>query len=104
MKLIDLLERSVTKYPDRIAVKDDVCEMSYAQLLAGYSISLAGTNAMHAFSYPLTVKYNVPHGTGCAVTTIGFMNSVKKEKEKELQMITDAIGADNTEINQVDMV
>ena len=69
--------------------------MSYAQLLAGYSISLAGTNAMHAFSYPLTVKYNVPHGTACAVTTIGFMNAVKKEKQKELQMISNAIGADN---------
>lgn len=34
MKLIDLLKRSVTKYPDRIAVKDDVCEMTYAQLLS----------------------------------------------------------------------
>ncbi|MFH1239877.1 MAG: iron-containing alcohol dehydrogenase [Candidatus Diapherotrites archaeon] len=69
--------------------------MSHGQLLAGYSISLAGTNAMHAFSYPLTVKYNVPHGTACAITTVGFMNAVKKEKNKELQMITCAIGADN---------
>lgn len=78
--------------------------MSYAQLLAGYSISLAGTNAMHAFSYPLTVKYNIPHGTGCAVTTIGFMTAVKKEKKKELQMIARAIGADNIDdaISQIE--
>jgi len=34
MKLIDLLKRSVAKYPDRIAVKDDFCEITYAQLLS----------------------------------------------------------------------
>ena len=34
MGLIDLLKRSATKYPDRLAVKDDVCEMTYTQLLS----------------------------------------------------------------------
>ncbi|MHC4737928.1 MAG: class I adenylate-forming enzyme family protein [Planctomycetota bacterium] len=34
MRLIDLLQRSSTKSPGRIAVKDDVCEMTYAQLLS----------------------------------------------------------------------
>jgi len=33
MRLIDLLKRSGRKYPDRIAVKDDICEMTYAQLM-----------------------------------------------------------------------
>lgn len=34
MKLIDLLKRSGSKYPDRIAVKDDIGEMTYTQLLS----------------------------------------------------------------------
>ena len=34
MRLIDLLQRSCTKYPNRVAVKDDICEMTYAQLLS----------------------------------------------------------------------
>jgi acyl-CoA synthetase (AMP-forming)/AMP-acid ligase II len=34
VRLIDLLKRSSTKYPSRIAVKDDICEMTYARLLS----------------------------------------------------------------------
>ena len=34
MRLIDLLKRSGSKYPDRIAVKDDICEMTYTHLLS----------------------------------------------------------------------
>jgi len=34
MRLIDLLKRSAAKYPDKVAVKDDVCEMTYTQLLS----------------------------------------------------------------------
>ena len=34
MRLIDLLRLSNTKYPDRVAVKDDVREITYAQLLS----------------------------------------------------------------------
>jgi acyl-CoA synthetase (AMP-forming)/AMP-acid ligase II len=33
MKLINLLKLTSCKYPDRLAVKDDVCEMTYAQLV-----------------------------------------------------------------------
>lgn len=34
MRLINLLTQSVNKYSDRIAVKDNVCEITYAQLLS----------------------------------------------------------------------
>lgn len=34
MKLVDLLKRSVTKYPGRKALMDDVCEMTYSKLLS----------------------------------------------------------------------
>lgn len=34
MKLINLLKQSSAKYPDRVAVKDNVCETTYSQLLS----------------------------------------------------------------------
>ena len=34
MRLFDLLKLSNAKYSDRIAVKDDVCEITYSQLMA----------------------------------------------------------------------
>jgi acyl-CoA synthetase (AMP-forming)/AMP-acid ligase II len=34
MKLIDLLKHSAAKYPDRIAVKDDIGEITYSRLLS----------------------------------------------------------------------
>lgn len=72
-------------------------KMGYAQLLAGYAISLAGTNAMHALSYPITMKYNIPHGQACAITMLEVMRAAKKEKGRELKMIADAIGAKNAD-------
>ena len=33
MKLIDLLKQSAAKFPDKISVKDDTCEMTYSQLM-----------------------------------------------------------------------
>lgn len=34
----------------------------HASLYAGDAIEMAGTNILHALSYPLTAKYNIPHG------------------------------------------
>lgn len=42
-------------------------DMLLASYLAGQCITLAGTNAVHAMSYPLGVRYHVPHGESNAV-------------------------------------
>lgn len=40
--------------------------MLWASLLAGMSISITRTAAAHAISYPLTLRYSIPHGQAVA--------------------------------------
>lgn len=42
--------------------------MARASLLAGMAFTLSGVSAAHACSYPLTIKYGMPHGEACAFT------------------------------------
>jgi phosphonoacetaldehyde reductase len=42
--------------------------LSLGSLYAGYAIARSGTTACHALSYPLTLRYGVPHGVACALT------------------------------------
>jgi alcohol dehydrogenase len=41
--------------------------MSVAATLAGLAIDATRTTAAHAFSYPLTARFGVPHGAACAL-------------------------------------
>lgn len=41
--------------------------LSWAATLAGQAISITGTTAAHAMSYPLTARLGVPHGLACAL-------------------------------------
>lgn len=50
---------------------DDPVLRGYLQLgghLAGRAIATAGTTLCHALSYPLTLRYGLPHGHACGVT------------------------------------
>ncbi len=42
--------------------------MSLASLFAGMAFSNTKTTSCHSISYPLTARFNVPHGIACAVT------------------------------------
>ncbi len=42
--------------------------LALGSLYAGYAIARGGTTACHALSYPLTLRYGVPHGVACALT------------------------------------
>lgn len=49
----------------------DPVQRGYVQLgghLAGRAIATAGTTLCHALSYPLTLRYGLPHGHACGVT------------------------------------
>ena len=48
-------------------------EMSVGALIAGLSFSITRTTACHAISYPLTMLYNLPHGTAAAMTLDSVM-------------------------------
>jgi len=41
--------------------------LALAALLAGQAIDLTRTTAAHAFAYPLTARFGVPHGHACAL-------------------------------------
>lgn len=42
--------------------------MQYASLLAGIAISQTRTAIAHSISYPITMKYAIPHGLACSFT------------------------------------
>jgi alcohol dehydrogenase len=42
-------------------------DMLFASYLAGQCITLSGTNAVHAMSYPLGVSFHIPHGESNAI-------------------------------------
>jgi len=44
---------------------------------AGRAFNITKTSICHAISYPLTIKYGIPHGIACAMTLPTFMNHFK---------------------------
>jgi len=64
--------------------------MSLASTLAGISLAI-GTNVMHSISYPLTIRYGIPHGHACGLTiieTMTFNADAIPEKMKAIANIT----------------
>ena len=47
--------------------------MQQASLLAGLAISRTKTAIAHAISYPVTIRYGVPHGLACSFTLPGLI-------------------------------
>lgn len=59
--------------------------MSLASVFAGLSFSQTRTTACHALSYPLTVRFGVPHGIAVSMSLIEMMKINWNEiKEKEV--------------------
>lgn len=61
----------IYKYLPRSFTKKDDYEakefMHYASCIAGIQISQSGTGIVHGMGYPLTIKYNFPHGFSNAI-------------------------------------
>ena len=51
--------------------------ISEASILSGISISQTRTAICHSISYPLTLKYGIPHGIACAFTMLAVSKKVK---------------------------
>ena len=51
--------------PNNLIYRENMCQ---ASLLAGMAFSVTGTAACHGISYPLTSKFNIPHGEACGLT------------------------------------
>jgi len=57
----------VLKTPNDIAQR---AKMQTAAVLAGLAISQTRTAIAHSISYPLTSRYNIPHGLACGFTLV----------------------------------
>jgi alcohol dehydrogenase len=60
-----------------ISVKNPLDENARLQMLisgnfSGMAINITKTNVCHAISYPLTDKYNIPHGIACSLSLAYF--------------------------------
>ncbi len=74
------------RHPEDIAARKAMLNGSN---LAGLVISNARTTAVHAASYPLTVRFSVPHGMACGFLLPGFIeyNEPSLEAEKRSALL-----------------
>lgn len=67
---LDAVTRIARSLRKAVNVGNDMdarADMLLASYFAGMCITLSGTNAVHAMSYPLGVKYHIPHGQSNAM-------------------------------------
>ena len=80
--------------PDNLHFREN---MMKASLYAGLAFSNTRTTAAHSVSYPLTLRFGIPHGLACATTLIEFMKFNYHAAKEKINLILNAIGANNLE-------
>jgi 1,3-propanediol dehydrogenase/alcohol dehydrogenase len=70
--------------------------LAYAAMIAGITITHAGTILLHIMAYPLTVFHSIPHGKANAILLPGFLEFMKeksfvKDKVRQLDEIFQAV-------------
>lgn len=91
MKLIfDNLPRAFEAPEDRKARQN----MCMASLLAGMAFSQTRTTGAHVLSYPLTARYHIPHGVGCAVSLPAFIRISTEGAEEKMKNLAGTLGFD----------
>lgn len=73
----------ILKRPEDVSLREKQC---VASVLSGLAFSMTRTTACHSISYPLTMKYQIPHGTAVAMTLaqVAERNHGSYEEEEEL--------------------
>lgn len=62
-----------------------------ASAYAGLAFSNTRTAAAHSMSYPLTLKYNIPHGIACSITLKSLFELNKVHLKSEIKSILTAL-------------
>lgn len=68
--------------------------MLLASLYAGLAFSNTKTTACHSISYPLTMKYNIPHGIAVSIT-LGQIMRLNKEYIEDFEELLNAFKVKN---------
>jgi alcohol dehydrogenase class IV len=67
-----------------------LCRIAAASILGGLAIASAGSGASHALSYPLQLRFAVPHGLGCALGLLWLMRAFPERIPADLLSALDA--------------
>lgn len=68
--------------------------MMEASLLAGLAISQTRTALAHSISYPLTARFDLPHGLACSFTLPALLRFNAEEDDGRLRDLARALGFD----------
>ena len=66
-----------------------------ASNIAGLAFSNTKTAAAHSISYPLTIKYGIPHGVACSLPLLPLLQINRDSLERELNLIIKKLGMSN---------
>ncbi|HZX21740.1 MAG TPA: phosphonoacetaldehyde reductase, partial [Clostridia bacterium] len=73
-KSIELIIKNLNNLLDDLSNQDLRTKIAQGSLYAGLAFSNTKTTACHCISYPLTAKYNIPHGIAVSMTLAQFLN------------------------------
>lgn len=79
---------NVLARPDDIQARE---QLQIAATKAGQAISITKTAIAHAISYPLTLKYSIPHGLACSVTLQSIINQYGHQKLNLCPILADKV-------------
>lgn len=96
---IEYLEQ-IVKNPDDIALREKQC---VASVLSGLAFSMTRTTACHSISYPLTMKYQIPHGVAVAMTLsqVAMRNREHFKEAEELFALFEKCGGIRSYLERV---
>ena len=86
------IARSIRKAYQNGSDLDARSDMLLASYYAGMCITLSGTNAVHALSYPLGATFHIPHGQSNAMLLPLVMKQNLKAIPKKTQVIAECFG------------
>lgn len=69
--------------------------MALGSLLAGFAFSNTRTTAIHSISYPLTIKFKIPHGFACGIALIPLLRYNAAGMGEKTLGLTDYLGLDS---------
>jgi alcohol dehydrogenase len=91
-RIAESIRRAVSDGDDLDARTD----MLFASYLAGQCITLSGTNAVHAMSYPLGISFHIPHGESNAILLPYIMEYNAPSMPEKARYAAECFGYDGT--------
>ncbi len=94
---LDSVTRIARSIRKAVTVGNDIearGDMLLASYFAGMCITLSGTNAVHAMSYPLGVKYHIPHGQSNAMLLPSVMEYNLPAMPDKVEKLAECFGYD----------